>query len=365
MRASISVAPAVPLRKPLSLALQGGGAWGAYTWGVLDALLASRRVAIDQISGSSAGALNGAVVASAFARAALDGRRGQGQEQAREALEAFWRSVSRPELAGALMLWEPLTEALQSSMGQWMWASGLGSPYSIHLPGANPLRELIARHVDIEAIRSEHAPALYVTMTHVRTGLPRVVANAEMSLDALAASACLPQIFQAVEIDGEPYWDGGFSGNPTLWPLIRHGRRGVSSDVVLVQLAPDVSPETPQDAAAIKRRIGEIMFNSSLVAEMQAILAIREAAQGASPFAAARMHRVGPPPASLLERGSAAERSWSWLTELRDEGQAAARAFLKRHAGDIGRRETLDIARLFQSPQKPRIRLPVGVRGAR
>jgi NTE family protein len=364
MRASTSSA-AVPLRKPLGLALQGGGAWGAYTWGVLDALLASRRVFIDQISGTSAGALNGAVLAGAVARAALQGRRGQAQEQAREALENFWRSVSRPDHAGALMLWEPLTEALQNSMGQWMWASGLGSPYTVQLPGANPLRELIARHVDIEAIRSEHAPALYVTMTHVRTGVPRVIANAEMSVDALAASACLPQLFQAVEIDGEPYWDGGFSGNPTLWPLIRHGRHGAASDVVLVQLAPDAVADTPQDAAAIKKRIGEMMFNASLVAEMQAILAIREAAQGASPFAGARLHRVGPPPPALMERGSPVERSWSWLTELRDEGRAAARTFLKRHAANIGRHETLDIARLFQSPQKPRIRVRAMARGLR
>jgi len=219
--------------------------------------------------------------------------------------------------------------------------------------------------VDIEAIRSAYAPALYVTMTHVRTGLPRVVANAEMSVDALAASACLPQLFQAVEIDGEPYWDGGFSGNPTLWPLIRHGRHGSASDVVLVQLAPGEVVDTPQDAGAIKKRIGEVMFNASLVAEMQAILAIREAAQGASPFAGARLHRIGPPPPALMDKGSAAERSWSWLTELRDEGRTAGRAFLKRHAADIGRRETLDIARLFQSPQKPRIRVRAVAKASR
>jgi NTE family protein len=192
----------------------------------------------------------------------------------------------------------------------------------------------------------------------VRTGLPRIIASAEMTLDALAASACLPQMFQAVEIDGEPYWDGGYSGNPTLWPLIRHGDAG--SDVLLVQLAPDYRAETPQDGTAIKERVAEIMFNSSLVAEMQAIVAIREAAQGASPFSAVRLHRIGPPPSDLMDQGSAVARSWTWLTRLRDEGRAAARTFLKRHARELGERETLDIARLFQSPQKPRIR----VRGA-
>lgn len=358
LRSNVGAGAAVPLRKPVSLALQGGGAWGAYTWGVLDALLASRRIAIDQISGTSAGALNGAVLASAFARAAIAGRRGQMHEQAREALEAFWKSVSRPDSPAALWLLEPLTEALRHSLGQWVWASGLGSPYASQPLGSNPLREVIDKHVDIEALRSPHAPALYVTVTNVRTGLPRIIANAEMSVEALAASACLPQMFQAVELDGEPYWDGGFSGNPTLWPLIRHGDGKRARDVLLVQLAPDYCAETPQEAAAIQRRVGEIMFNSSLVAEMQAIAAIREAAQGApSPFASVRMHRIGPPPAELLEQGSADERSWSRLVQLRDEGRAATRAFLKRHANSLGRAETLDIARIFQSPQKPRIRV--------
>jgi len=357
----------VPLRKPVSLALQGGGAWGAYTWGVLDALLASRRISIDQISGTSAGALNGAVLASAFGAAAIAGRQSQAHEMAREALEAFWRAIARPENAGAMMLWEPFAEALRSSMGQWLWASGLGSPYATQALGANPLREVIAKHVDIEAIHSDHAPALYVTVTNVRTGLPRIIANAEMSVEALAASACLPQVFQAVELDGEPYWDGGYAGNPTLWPLIRHRGRGRSSDVVLVQLAPDYCAETPQDAAAINRRTGEIMFNSSLVAEMQAIAAIREAAHGnpsGSPFVSVRMHRIGPPPAELLEQGSADQRSWTWLTQLRDEGRAAARGFLKRHADSLGRRETLDITRIFQSAQKPRIRVRGTARAA-
>jgi NTE family protein len=357
--APIPLRSPAPPKRPVSLALQGGGAWGAYTWGVLDALLASRRISIDQISGTSAGALNGAVLAGAFATAAI-GRRGNPQEVAREALEAFWRAVSRPdELAVLGFAWEPITHALQSSVGQWLWANGLASPYATQAQGANPLREVIARQIDIEAVRSVHAPALYVTVTNVRTGLPRVIANAEMSVEALAASACVPQLFQAVELDGDAYWDGGFSGNPTLWPLIRHGSAG---DVVLVQLASDAIAEAPRDSAAITKRIGEIMFNASLVAEMQAIAAIREAAGrgrggGASPFVALRMHRIGPPSNALLEQGSPDRRSWAWLTRLRDEGRASARQFLKRHGDDLGVTETLDIAKVFQSPQKPRVRV--------
>ncbi len=255
--APILLRPRLLAKQPVSLALQGGGALGAYTWGALDALLASRRISIDQISGTSAGALNGAVLAGAFATASMARR--NPNDAAREALEAFWRAVARPdELAPLGFAWEPITQALENSLGQWLWANRLASPYTTHAPGANPLREVIARHVDIEAIRSSHAPALYVTVTNVRTGLPRVIANADMSIAALAASACLPQLFQAEELDGEPYWDGGFSGNPTLWPLIRHGSAG---DVILVQLAADTVEELPRDPAAITRRVGELMFN--------------------------------------------------------------------------------------------------------
>ena len=194
-------------------------------------------------------------------------------------------------------------------------------------------------------------------MTHVKTGLPRVMSNADMSVDALAASACLPQLFQAVEIDGEPYWDGGYSGNPTLWPLLRNRP---NSDVVLVQLAPEYCGDLPRDAQAIKRRVGEIVFNSSLVAEMQAIAAIREAAVGCgapSPFLSARMHRIGPPSSELFDQGTAHNRSWDWLTHLRDEGRLAAQRFLKRHATDLSVRETLDISAIFQSGIKPALRL--------
>ena len=327
-------------RKPVGLALQGGGSWGAYTWGVLDALLASRSVTVAQLSGASAGAINAAIVAGALAKGSPAG--------AREALAGFWRQIACPPLVEiGRELWSPVERRWRESMGMWLLTTGALSPYNGNLFGLNPLREAIQTHVDIDAIRSKSAPPLFVTVTHVKTGLPRVISNAAMTIDVLLASACLPQLFQAVEIDGEPYWDGGYLGNPTLGPMIQSGAVG---DLVVVQLVPEGPDDVPRDALAIHRRVGEIVFNSSLVAEMQAIASMREVA-GKSPSGArvldVRLHRIGPPQRELLEQGSTLERSRAWLERLHAEGRAAAKRFLGRHAADLGVRETLDIAGTF------------------
>src|SRR5215468_3221763 len=337
-------------RKPVSLALQGGGSWGAYTWGVLDALLASRRVSVDQLSGTSAGAINAAIVASALAKGS--------PADARRALRAFWLAIADPALPNiARELWRPVEHKWRDSIGAWLWSSGVLSPYAVNPLGINPLREAIAAHVDIDAIRSKSAPALYVTVTNVRNGLPRVIANDAMTIDALIASASLPQLFQAVEIDGEPYWDGGYCGNPTLWPMIQSG---VARDLIVVQLVPDLGDDVPKDATSIRRRIGEIVFNSSLVAEMQAITAMRSVADkgaGAASARDVRLHRIGPPRRELLETGSSLERSRGWFELLYDEGRAEARQFMDRHGVDIGVRETLDIARAYADDHKPKLRV--------
>ena len=342
-------------RKPVGLALQGGGSWGAYTWGVLDALLVSRSIGIGQLSGTSAGAINAAIVASVLAKGSA--------ADARQALREFWLGLASPVADLVGQFWWPVERSLRASLGEWFMTCG-GSPYKLNPLGINPLRDAIAAHVDIDAIRSRFAPALYVTVTNVRTGLPRIIANDELTVDALLASACLPQLFHAVELDGEPYWDGGYSGNPTLWPMIHDG---TAKDVVVVQLAPDATDEVPTDAAAIRRRVGEIVFNSSLVAEMQAICAMRAIARRAqrpTSVADLRLHRIGPPRRALFEQGSSLERSRAWLELLFDEGRRAARSFLDRHAGDIGVRETLDIARVFTDAHKPKVRMsPAGEDG--
>jgi NTE family protein len=343
------IAPAQKARKPIGLALQGGGSWGAYTWGVLDVLLASRSISVAQLSGTSAGAINAAIVASALAKgSAVD---------ARKSLRAFWLRVADPALADlARKIWGPAERSLRQSFGAWLLSSGTVTPYNSNPLGINPLRDAIEAHVDIDAIRSKSSPALFVTVTNVKTGLPRVIANDAMSIDALLASACVPELFQAVELDGERYWDGGYCGNPTLWPMIHSA---LADDLIVVQLAPEFS-EVPTDGHGIRRRVGEITFNSSLVAEMQAITAMRALAErkaDSSHLLAVRMHRIGPPRDELHGRGSSMERSLAWLQLLQDEGQIAARRFLSSHGADIGVRETLDVAKAFSDGHKPKVRV--------
>ncbi len=330
-------------RKPVGLALQGGGAWGAYTWGVLDCVLASRTVAITQMTGTSAGAINAAIVASALAK--------RSPGLARRSLREFWLAVSKPAAADfGRDLWGPVERHWRETVGAWLIAGNAASPYALNPLGLNPLRDAIAANVDIDAIRSTASPALYVTVTNVKTGLPRVIGNDAITIDALLASACLPQLFQAVEIDGEPYWDGGYSGNPTLWPMIDGSE---TRDLIVVQLLPDRAPEVPKDGASIRRRVGEIVFGSSLVAEMQAISAMRALASRGEVAAGVlelRMHRIGPPRAELLADGSALDRSRAWIERLYAEGRAAAKRFFGRHGAAIGVRE---IAAAFADARKP------------
>jgi NTE family protein len=339
--------PQSTVRRPVSLAMQGGGSWGAYTWGALDALLAGRSVTIAQMSGTSAGALNGAIVASALAAGS--------PADARRLLRSFWMTVARSAMPDAPSLW-PGGFRWHEAIGSWLISTGVLSPYSANPLGINLLRDAIAQHVDIEAIRHRSAPALYVTLTNVRTGLPRVIGNDGITLDVLMASCSLPHLFRAVEIDGEAYWDGGYAGNPTLWPLIRGG---VTRDLILMQLAPDRAPEVPADAASIRRRVGEIVFNASLVAEMQAIMAMRSLAQNGSRAQVhdLRFHRIGPPNRALLDRGSSLERSADWLERLFEEGRTDAQKFIERHGADIGVRETLDLAKAFADVRKPKVRV--------
>ena len=326
-------------RKSVSLALQGGGSLGAYTWGVLDGLLSRRSVAIECVSGTSAGAINAAIVASALAAG--------GETLAREQLRAFWRGVSAPVVSEVTQaLWAPVERRWRETISLWL-------PPALTpggLPAAvNPLRDLITAHVDFDALRSKHAIPLYVTVTNVRTGRPRVLSNAEMSVEVLLASACLPQLFQAIEIDGEPYWDGGYSGNPTLWPMLdgAHGR-----DLIVVQLTPAEAVALPDDRLSIQRRINEIVFNASLVAEIRSIAGMRAVAgKGAMAerVRGLRLHRVGPPNARLLAQGSPLERSSAWIERLHASGRRAVQRFLARHQADLGRRETLDVGKLCGS----------------
>jgi NTE family protein len=329
----------------VDLALQGGGAHGAFTWGVLDRLLEEPRLEIDGISGTSAGAMNAAVL--------IDGHATGGAEGARAALERFWRSVSEAARLSPLR-----RTPLDMLLGRWTLdyspafiamdlASRLFSPHDLNPGGSNPLREILAESIDFA--RLAQAPIkLFVTATNVRTGRGRVFRNAGISPDVLLASACLPTMFQAIEIDGEPYWDGGYSGNPTITPLVREC---TSSDTILVAINPIERPGTPRTARDILNRLNEISFNAVTLKELRMIALLRRVAdpgqsEGAL-WARMRVHLVASPLMTELGYSSKLNAEWDFLSMLRDEGRRVADAFLRAHGADLGRRSTVELDRLL------------------
>jgi NTE family protein len=332
---------------PVDFALQGGGAHGAFTWGVLDRALEEPRIRIDGISGTSAGAMNAAVVA--------DGYTGGGREGAQAALERFWRLVSdaakwSPMRPGPMdiLLGQPWTLDNSPIFIAMDLASRLFSPYDLGVMATNPLRDILARSVDFERLR-ESPVKVFVTATCVRTGRPRVFRNAELTPDALLASGCLPSMHQAVEIDGEAYWDGGYSGNPTITPLVRECN---ASDTIIVQINPVVRPEIPRSARDILNRINEISFNAPLLKELKMIAMLRQAADPGSKenglWARMRIHRVTSDLMLKLGYSSKLNAQWDFLCMLRDEGRRCADAFIKAHGPDIGKRSTFDFDDLVE-----------------
>ena len=253
-------------RKRIDLALQGGGSHGALTWGVLDRLLEENRLEIDGISGTSAGAMNAVVLA--------DGLHKGGRDGARAALHAFWKAVSDAARFSPIQRspWDRLmgNDSLDHSPSYLLFESltQLIAPAKLNPLAINPLRDLVIRLVDFERVNACRKVKLFVTATNVRTGKVKVFSNDEISIDAVMASACLPFLFQAVEIDGEAYWDGGYMGNPAIFPLIYSCD---TPDVLVVHINPLERTELPRTAAEILNRINEISFNSSLLREMRAI----------------------------------------------------------------------------------------------
>ncbi len=333
-------------RQPLALALQGGGIWGAYTWGVLDYVLAQAEIDITDISGTSAGALNGAIVAAQLATGT--------RASARNALKAFWNDVAADHEKVAFFVAPWVSAWFQRAL-----ADGTLSPYDVNPLDVNPLRSLVEKHVHIEALADDKSPRLTITATHVATGLPRVFFGGEITVDALMASACVPTLFRAVDIDGEAYWDGAFCGNPTLWPLFRTGK---PKDVLLVQLSPDVrSGPAPRTSAEISRRSAEITFHNSLVGELQALHTMRQlVGDDASheTLTASRLHRIGPPPLSVLDghRAGVASVQREAIGQLCRRGRADARKFFTQHRGALGKTSTLDLGATFFSTTKPKLK---------
>jgi len=330
-------------REPVlvDLALQGGGSHGAFTWGVLDRLIEEPWLKIEAISGTSAGAMNAALVA--------DGWTQGGAEGARAALEAYWRRVSQAAAFSPLQ-----RSPLDRMMGRWTLDTSpayiamdlmarVVSPYDLNPLGLNPLRAVLAESIDFE--RLARAPIrLFITATSVRTGRGRIFRNKEITAEVLLASACLPTMFHAVEIDGEPFWDGGYAGNPTLTPLVRESD---ACDTILVQINPRERLEPPRTANEILNRLNEISFNSPLMKELRMMALLRQVAdpghgEGAR-WAKMRTHRIMTDALAEFGASSKMNAEWAFVSMLKEEGRKSADAFLHAHGEDIGKQSSADL----------------------
>ncbi|MBV6633468.1 MAG: patatin-like phospholipase family protein [Alphaproteobacteria bacterium] len=336
--------------KTVNLALQGGGAHGAFTWGVLDTLLADDRLSIEGISGTSAGAMNAVVMADGYQRAGADG--------AREALEAFWTEVSRQAAFSPLQR-NPLEQLfgtswnLDSSPGfvAFDLLSRVASPYDLNPANINPLRDLLRENIDFDRVRCCSDFNLYITATNVHTGRAKVFRKHELGVEQVLASTCLPQMFQAVEIDGVPYWDGGFMGNPALWPFFSECQ---SNDILIVQINPIERKETPKTAHDINNRMNEITFNSSLQRELRAIDFVGRLIEDGRltdnrKYEKILIHRIYDEDAfAELNASSKLNAEYDFLRHLFEIGKHKAETWLDAHYDDIGQTSTVDIRAMFE-----------------
>ena len=340
--------PVAEARDPVlvDLALQGGGSHGAFTWGVLDRLMDEPWLRIDGISGTSAGAMNAVVLAAGFTA--------NGAAGAKAALNTFWRRV-----ADAARFSPIRRSPLDVVLGRWTLdtspfylafdlASRMFSPYDLKFAGANPLYKVLTDTVDFAQVVASPI-CLFVTATNVHTGRGRVFRNAELTPDVLLASACLPTLFRAVEIDGEPYWDGGYSGNPTITPLVRECQ---SQDTLLVAVNPVERPGTPRSAREILDRLNEVSFNATLLKELRMIALLRQVADAGHSegrkWAEMRIHLIASDVLAGLGASSKFNAEWDFLRMLRDEGRRAAEAFLTANGENIGKRSSIDLDILLQ-----------------
>jgi NTE family protein len=334
--------------KKINLALQGGGAHGAFTWGVLDSLLSDPRLEIEGISGASAGAINAVVLADGLARG--------GPMAARQRLAEVWRAVSSN--GDLTPLERSVTDRLLSfvpyegspAQAWFDAASRFWSPYDFNPLNINPLKAVVERLVDFERLRSCEERQLFVSATNVFTGHLRVFPRDKITAEVVMASSCLPMVFQAVEIDGIPYWDGGYMGNPAIFPFFRTTD---TEDVLIVSINPLARNMTPRTQNEIMNRINEITFNSSLIAEYRAIdFVTRLIDQGRLPrgrgpgeYRRINVHRIALDSAfKELTADSKLDSDFAFFELLRNGGQRAGKDFLNRHFDDLGVRSTVDIA---------------------
>ncbi len=349
-------APPAPVRS-VNLALQGGGALGAFTWGVLDGLLEDGRIGFEAISGTSAGAVNAVVMADGWMKCGADG--------ARRALETFWRAISHqatpwrseaterwlsgfgvPGASSGLGWHNPFLPKASRLFSPAAWGETLSrafSPYELNPLNVNPLRDLLAETIDFDAVKACRDIRLHVSATDVETGKIRVFTGSDITPDAVMASACLPTLFQAVEIDGHAYWDGGYMGNPALFPLFEGM---VSEDLLLVQINPVKRVGVPRTSREIMDRLNEITFNATLLREMRAVAFVKrliaEGKLDRNAYHDVRMHRIdGADALAAYPAGTKLSSDWRTLTALRDVGRDAAVAWLAENFAALGHRATL------------------------
>lgn len=357
----------MPKIKNIDIALQGGGAHGAFTWGVLDRLLADELLHIEGISGTSAGAMNAVVLADGLSR-------GGGKAGARKALHDFWKAVSD---AGRF---SPIQRTpLDRLQGNWTldaspayllfeMATRLVSPYQFNPLDINPLRDLVAKYIDFDRVRSCSDLKIFISATNVRTGKAKIFRREELSVDAVMASACLPQLFKAVEIDGEAYWDGGYMGNPTLFPLVDETD---ADDLIIIQINPIVREELPRTAMEITNRLNEITFNASLITEISSILLLKQLIDEENldrvRYTDMRLHRISAEnELQKLGVSSKLNSEWAFLQHLHEIGYKTADQWLEQNFEYLGQKSTLDdssiyFAELGKPPKpsaKPILRVP-------
>lgn len=335
--------------KVINLALQGGGAHGAFAWGVIDKFMEDGRIHVEGISGTSAGSMNAVV----HAYGHLKG----GKEGARQALHNFWLAISE---AGSK--YNPVTRTpFEQMFGGWdksiasemfKLVTHSFSPYQLNPFNFNPLRDVLEAEVDFEELDASQDTKLFLSTTNVRTGKVKVFHTHEITSDAVLASACLPYLFQAVEINGEYYWDGGYMGNPVLYPLFYYTE---SRDVVILHINPIERPGPPTMSNEIFNRINEITFNSSLIKELRSVYFVQKLLDEGwikdeyrDKLKYVLIHSVRADQAlSDLSVASKFAHEWKFLTMLRDRGRAYATEWLSRHFDDLGNRSSVNLHQEF------------------
>ena len=339
---------AVPAHKTVNLALQGGGAHGAFTWGVLDRLLEDERILLDGVSATSAGAMNGAALIYGLADGGRDG--------ARELLRRFWQRISesarctifQPTPFDRLFGKHDLDHSPAYQAFDFM--TRLLSPYQLNPTDANPLRDLLVELIDFERLQHVRQIKLYVCATNARTGKIRVFQPEEICAEVLLASSCLPALFRAVEIDGEAYWDGGYMGNPAMFPLL-YGCK--ASDIVLVEINPIRIDEVPTTARAIMDRVNDISFNATMMREMRTIAFVTQLLDQHRLIGKTRYRRID---FHMIEAEQQMGRygvsskynlDWGFLTQLFDLGRRTADAWLEGNFDRLGHESTVDMQKLF------------------